>query len=272
MKRVLIPFIIVCFYFSAPAQVMLDSLRLECAIEGVFDDISVDEFNYIYTLQNEEGLLKKYSPKGELNYTYHNEQYGRPTQLMLPNPLSTLLYYPDYQLLVNLDRQLNEIETQQLEVYNPNVEIHVSSQGDIWIFDSFEQQLQLLSEDGEVEQRSDPMYQIAFSVNGETEIQSNANYVFLIEKGRGIYLFDHLANFQTFISMKNIQFIQADKTGFMYLEGKLWKKMDVDKGTIRGLIEFGEIPEIKKILYFKDRCLVLDDEKVSTYTIAQLKK
>lgn len=116
----------------------LDSLFLE-KVEGY---IGRDNFqNYYYTSNNQ--LLKKNKEK---TYNYKNLSLGKIHDIAIENPLQIVLLYKNFNTVVLLDNQLNEVQRIDFNTINSFLTITsvgFGGQNKLWFFDSNSQKIGL---------------------------------------------------------------------------------------------------------------------------------
>ena len=98
--------------------------------------IGVDEFDHIYYLKN--NTLFKKSEDDVINYS--NVQLGKITSVNIQNPFKIVLFYKDFNSVIILDNNLNEltnrIDLTKETLFN-NVElVSISSENDLWLYAS----------------------------------------------------------------------------------------------------------------------------------------
>lgn len=115
----------------------LESIHNECDIFLGFDN----QQNH-YSIKNNV-LNKKKSTK---SYQYNNLSLGKITKVDFQNPLQVLVFYKNFNTIVLLDNQLNEIKKIDfnLKVTPITLEaVALSSQNQIWIYDSISSKIGL---------------------------------------------------------------------------------------------------------------------------------
>ncbi|MEO5582310.1 MAG: hypothetical protein ABIR66_06440 [Saprospiraceae bacterium] len=105
---------------------------------------------YIITDKNEIILM---NPLGEIKQKYSNNYLGLPQFIYFQNPLQVLLFYPDFQTLVILDRSLNELNRILLisyGLYHVNT-IGYSPDKSIWYLDETSGRIKKINQSGNIE-------------------------------------------------------------------------------------------------------------------------
>ena len=117
--------------------VIMDSIR--------FDGdqfLGYDSFGFYYTIKN--NVFAKVKMPGTLEYK--NISLGKITKVDLQNPLKIILFYENFNTVVILDNQLNEIQKMNFSENSIPIvatAIGIASQNQFWIYNSMNLQLGL---------------------------------------------------------------------------------------------------------------------------------
>ncbi|WP_149205617.1 hypothetical protein [Flavobacterium johnsoniae] len=106
------------------------------------DFIGYDSFGYSYQIKN--NVFSKI--KGNEIFEYKNVSLGNITKVDIQNPLKIVLFYEDFNSVVLLDNQLNkmtEINFSQNTIPIVVNAIGMSTQNQLWIFNTLNQQIGL---------------------------------------------------------------------------------------------------------------------------------
>jgi hypothetical protein len=142
MKKQLRLFGLVLFFIcAAQGQIKNATLVSTQSISGS-TFVGIDVLSNLYYLENNVFFKKN---KSQL-WQYKNLSLGKITKIDLQNPLKIVLFYEDFNSVILLDNQLNEI--QKINFSNENnsiiaVAIGIAAQNKLWIFDSSSQKLGL---------------------------------------------------------------------------------------------------------------------------------
>lgn len=104
--------------------------------------IGYDSFGYSYQIKN--NVFSKI--KGSEIFEYKNVSLGNMTKVDIQNPLKIVLFYEDFNSVVLLDNQLNkmtEINFSQNTIPIVVSAIGMSTQNQLWIFNTLNQQIGL---------------------------------------------------------------------------------------------------------------------------------
>lgn len=115
----------------------LEIVKLECDSFLGFDN----QQNSYFIKENV--LIKKSSEK---SYQYNNLGLGKITRVDFQNPLQVVVFYKNFNTVVLLDNQLNEIKKIDFNLKSTPVTLEavaLSSQNQIWIYDSISSKIGL---------------------------------------------------------------------------------------------------------------------------------
>ncbi len=197
--------------------------QLKTVIYGYFTNFTTDQLQQIYTI-NADNELVKYNIEGVELFRYSNNRFGKLQSVDASNPLNPLLFYPDYQLLVIVDRTLNpstQINLFELEelVQSPVVALGIDNQ--IWLYDELNFKLKKLNQSGII---TDSSEDLSLLFRGIPEIeQLDANHIYVVANApeTGLLVFDNFGQFDKEIPIRNIDYFQLEgKRLFYQKEGK----------------------------------------------------
>lgn len=81
---------------------------------------------------------------GEQNWEYKNMALGKITSVDFINPLKIVVFYEDFNTIIILDNQLNEIQKINLQDSNTSIiasNVGMSSQNQLWIYNAVNQKI-----------------------------------------------------------------------------------------------------------------------------------
>ncbi|MFK7049301.1 MULTISPECIES: hypothetical protein [Flavobacterium] len=140
MKKLLYTLLLLLTLFtSAQTYNIIPSLASSKSIEAD-EYIGEDNTGFLYFIKNNTLFKTKNAEK----YQYKNISLGKITRVDLQNPLRILLFFENFNIVIALDNQLNEV--QKLDFNNIDNTITLSAAGtsalnNYWIFNQNNQQL-----------------------------------------------------------------------------------------------------------------------------------
>jgi hypothetical protein len=142
-RKILFLFFIACFFSGAFAQ---NQKNVPVPVSNFTTDadefLGYDSFGFSYQIKN--NVFSKI--KGTEIFEYKNVSLGKITKTDILNPLKIVLYYEDFNSVILLDNQLNkitEINFSQNNVPIVATAIGMSTQNQLWIYNSLNQQIGL---------------------------------------------------------------------------------------------------------------------------------
>jgi len=170
MKRIVIFFFILgCVFVHAQKTDSIIKTELIKKIPLNVDQfIGIDDFENIYAIKNNT-FYKKTATK---TLTYTNTQLGKITSIDIKNPLKILLFYKDFNTVLILDNNLNELTTSinfNNTSFSKNISfVSGSSNNNFWVYSLDDNTLQLYNyQTNEIKFTSQALssYQPDFNVN-----------------------------------------------------------------------------------------------------------
>ncbi len=209
---------------------------------------TTDNLQNIY-IATEKGQVLKYNKNGEKLYEYNNNRLGQIGKIDAANPFVLLLYYPDFQLIILLDRTMSEIKKISLfdlGILEPRA-IAMANDNHIWLFDQVSAVLKKVHQAGQVLFESRNLNQILGQNIRPVFMLERHNQLFLSDPENGLFIFDIFGQLLQKIPIKGIRQFQAFENQLIYAqEGQLHSIiLDVlKKNRIRLPSEKNEIQDV----------------------------
>lgn len=182
---------IVCFFIVARVHAA-DSLLLTIQQPHTF--FTTDAYNNIYAITPAHEIVRR-QITGLNQVTFSNVRYGTPTSIDAGNPLKTMVYYADQQILVILDKMLAEIAVLKFsalnnETYRPTLVCRASGGDHFWLFDELSQRVIRLDEGGNRIAVSEPWYQLFSVQQTPVWMQSQGDQLYIYTTAGTLCVFD----------------------------------------------------------------------------------
>lgn len=185
-------FIVVMFHcFGAKAQ-LKQVARIDTSAKAVY----ADNLDNVYLLSDRDELLK-YDVKGKLRWRYSNNRFGKLHSVDVSDPLRIVLFYADFQQVVVLNNNLNEITAYSF-AKNGNLLVSAVASGNnnsLWIFDRISNALIKLSSNFTEDIRSANLFQLFDEVVDVKKLAASDQDVFLQRKNNGVLQFDRFGGY-----------------------------------------------------------------------------
>ncbi|HLA55134.1 MAG TPA: hypothetical protein VK623_03470 [Flavobacterium sp.] len=120
----------------------LEAARIDSWTSDADEFVGFDKFGYCYTIKNNVFIKSK----GKEILEYNNPATGKITHADIENPLLIVLFYENFNTIILLDNQLNEVRKISFSELNIPIVSHatgLASQNRLWIYDSLTQQIGL---------------------------------------------------------------------------------------------------------------------------------
>ena len=186
-----------------------------------------DHLLQCYLLTPSQELIK-YGPDGLEQFRYNNRRLGTLARVDVTNAFNLLLYYPDYQTALTLDRTLSKTgEWNLLSFGFLNVPVvATSADNQLWLYDAADQRLKKIGPDGVVLVQSDNLMQVLGYSLQPTCLLDRGNLIYLSDPDRGIIVFDAIGQYHFTMPLPGItDFQMLHDGGLIYYQkaGVLWQ-------------------------------------------------
>lgn len=195
-------------------------LKQVAQIDTVAKSVYVDNLDNIYLLSERDELLK-YDRTGKLKWRYSNNRFGRLQSVDVSDPLRIVLFYADFQQVMVLNNNLNEIANYSF-AKNGNLLVSAVASGNnnsLWIFDRTANVLIKLSSNFTEDIRSASLFQLFDEVVDARKIVASDQYVFLQRKSGGILQFDRFGAFVKDLPIDSLSDINITSNTIVYFKG-----------------------------------------------------
>lgn len=199
----------------------------------IIQKIALDPIGQLYTVDS-RNTVRQYRADGSPAFQYNNNTLGRLAHIDPTNPFSILLFYPDFQTIILLDRTLNEenrLVLSSLNLLNTEL-LALSNDNYIWLYDAVDFQLKKIttaraaSSDalGEVLISSDNLsLLLGYDPRPEALVALN-NRLLLNDPRNGILLFNQFGRYDTTLPVKGARSLQMidDRTLVYSRDGRFY--------------------------------------------------
>jgi hypothetical protein len=205
--RACLLFLILLQTYNAAAA---DSLRLLASRAMSARAITVDELGNVYAI-HKDNTLARYNDHCDSTGYYRSTLNGTLGMVDATNPLRLLLYYPAFNKVQILDRQLalkSEVDLRTLHILSATA-VATASDGNIWVYDPFSARILKLDETGNrVSESIDLRQQLSFAPKASFLLERDRQ-LYLCDTAQGVLVFDQFATYITMLPFKGIGTFQA---------------------------------------------------------------
>jgi len=184
--------IVVVFSYGLANAQLKQVAKIDTSAKSVYSD----NLDNIYLLSDRDELLK-YDNKGKLKWRYSNNRFGKLHSVDVSDPLRIVLFYADFQQVVVLNNNLNEITAYSFAKNGNRLVSSVASgnNNSLWIFDRTDNALIKLSSNFTEDIRSANLFQLFDEVVDVKKLAAGDQYVFLQRKNYGVLQFDRFGGY-----------------------------------------------------------------------------
>lgn len=220
MKR-LIALLLNCFIAALlNGSVANAQLKQTAQIDTTAKAIYADNLDHIYLLSDRDELLK-YDNKGKLRWRYNNNRFGKLHSVDVSDPLRVVLFYADFQQVVVLNNNLNEITSYSF-AKNGNLLVSAVASGNnnsLWTFDRAANVLIKLSSNFTEDVRSANLFQIFDEVVDAKKMAASDQYVFLQRKNDSVLQFDRFGGYVRELPIDSLSDFNITSNVIAYFNG-----------------------------------------------------
>lgn len=183
-------FIVLSLFFSQAAiaqdEVTADTLKSNYKL--LFElqlntlHFTTDKLQNIYYISKNNEIVKL-KPDGSEQFRFINKTIGNPTYLDATNPFNLLLFYPDYQTVLTLDRTMNlagQFNLFELGLFGVGA-VGMAGDGHLWLYDMVDFRLKKIGKEGQV---------IVQSADLSLELNRSVSPNFVLERNQRVYVND----------------------------------------------------------------------------------
>ena len=220
-----------CFFSNASCQnARADSLaatggqyELLYTIKIAAKNFTTDKLQNVYLLTPENEVIK-YTPDGKEQFRYPNKTLGDVACLDATNPFHLLLFFPQHQTVLTLDRTMNlsgRFNLLQFGLFQVNA-VGMASDGRLWAYDEVDFRLKKMDADGTVMAEGSDLSLVLGQALRPNFLVEKGQLVYLNVPDQGILVFDIFGQYQKTLPLKGLkEFHVFDDQLIYFSEGKL---------------------------------------------------
>jgi hypothetical protein len=201
-----------------------EAYRLLFTIDAQAKNFTTDKLQNIYLLTPDNEVVK-YTPQGQEQFRYPNKTLGNASCLDATNPFHLLLFFPDYQNVLTLDRTLNptgQFNLLQFGLFQVNA-VGMASDGRLWVFDEVDFRLKKFESDGTLVTEGNDLSLVLGKTIRPNFLVEKDQLVYLNDPKVGILVFDVFGQYQKTLPIQALTEFQVFEDQLIYFkEGKLY--------------------------------------------------
>ena len=227
---------------------------------------TTDKLQQSYLI-NSKNQITKYSAAGQEVFNYNNNTLGNLHVLDATNPFNLLLYYPDFQTVITLDRTLNEtgeINLFDLDIINVPA-IASSNDNNVWIYDDAAFKLKKIDQSGQVLVESDDLSLLLGQAPRPIQIKARENWVYMNDPDLGILIFDGFAQYHKQLDLKNVTSFQLIGEQLIYAQAGKYYNFNLKSFLTKPVLLPKNIKPEAQLSFQKNHLYVLYDGVLKVY-------
>lgn len=229
--------------------------------------IAADKLRQLYIVTPDNEVIK-YSPEGRELYRFNNNTLGTLSLIDATDPFNLLLYYPDFQVAILLDRTLNQLGQFNLWEYGlfqPRA-IGMANDNLLWVYDEVNFTLKKLDRQGQVTAQSDNLNLLLPRPPKPVALLARNNRVYMNDPTMGILVFDNFGQYLRSIPVTGATFFQVleDDTVWRRSNG-VWLQYDPNTQQSRPALLPPDTEGMEQIIIERGRQYVLLPDGVAVY-------
>jgi len=207
---------IALFWHIVAAQTV-DSFTLIHSFEAQVQVLSTDKLKQIYYVSPRQ-VLYKCNEEGKVLFEFSNRYLGTLGKVDASDPFDILLFYPDYQTILFLDRTLNMTADVRLkaEQFPFPALVAVGRDRQVWIYDSALNTVNRMDRQGNIKSSSQDLSLLLGRRFTPNQLVCNERGVYLVDPEQGVLVFDLFAQFQSFLPLAGIEQLQTFDQYLLY--------------------------------------------------------
>ncbi len=208
--------LLVCLSAKANAQLPDSAVW---SVRG--DRFVVDKLQQVY-LVDEAQNLRKYNPDGKEVFMYSNLGLGPLEQVDVTDPFNLLLYYPQFQTAVQLDRTLNERgRLSFLDLGYPQIDMVAQSRDNqLWIYEGLQNRLLKVNAIGQKLAESQNLSLLPEGAPTPDFLAAAGNLVFMGDGNDRLLIFDAFGQYVRTIPLEGRRPVQVSSNNLVLVSAE----------------------------------------------------
>ena len=221
-------------------------------------DFTTDHLQNVYAITPENEVIK-FQPDGREAFRFQNKTLGDSVILDATNPFELLLFYPEYQTVLTLDRTLSlGAQFNLLQLGFPKISaVGMASDGKLWLYDEANFRLKKIAADGSIAAQSADLSLALGRAIQPNFLLEREQVVFLNDPAQGILQFDIFGNYLKTLDIKGLRRFQVAGEQLLFFENGQWQAFHLQALLQRPLKLPEGTPPVENMRLEKDWVFVL---------------
>ncbi|MEN0006696.1 MAG: hypothetical protein AAF798_21255, partial [Bacteroidota bacterium] len=203
----LLPLLLSILFLTAQQKA---TYSLKCSLPTDAALFTTDKLQNTYIATSTNQLLR-YDSECQERFQYNNYTLGNLQSIDVSNPLNIILFYPEFQSIIVLDRTLNfsgEVNLLDLGLINVSC-IGSAVDNNIWVYDDAAFSLKKISQGGTIITSSNDLSLELPTPPSPIQLIARENSVYLNDPKVGILMFNQFGQYQKTIPITHIESFQV---------------------------------------------------------------
>ena len=214
--RIVLIVVFLSLTFRANTQLQLIAERTFPAKTAQF---RVDPLGYPVWFAKD--AVYKMDTTGNLMFQQSVKAFGDITDMDLVNPMKYLVFFREQQLIGFFDNTFTPYQTKtrlsDLDVSYATLVCYSMQFDRIWVFDQDNSKLILFNSEGKRTLETENLYGM-IGLKEPIQMLERFGNLYLVDEGRGVYIFDMFGALINFVEVPNIQWIDVYANNFFYID------------------------------------------------------
>lgn len=195
----------------------VDSFTLKYSFDAQVQVLNTDKLKQIYYVSPRQ-VLYKCNEQGKVLFEFSNRYLGTLSKVDVSDPFDILLFYPDYQTILFLDRTLNMTADVRLkaEQFPLPALVAVGRDRQVWIYDAALNTLNRMDRQGNIKSSSQDLSLLLGRRFIPNQLVCNERGIYLVDPEQGVLIFDLFAQFQSFLPLPGVEQLQTFDQYLLY--------------------------------------------------------
>ena len=227
--------------------------------------LAADNLGNFYSAGNNR--IVKFNNDGKFLALYEEFKYGKVGMADVTNPMKILVYYPDFQTVVTLDRFLSPLSRYSFFDlgYQNVLAVGSSTDGRLWFYDNVDFKLKKIDETGKIFRESQPLNVLLNESPTPNFILERDNAVYVNDPNIGILVFDFFGSYIKTIPLKGLIKFQVLQQQIVFFENSAlhsYNTFSLDKN----IMTLPDTANVAHAVIDKNRLAVLKSDRVDFYS------
>ena len=197
------------------------NFKLERNLEAKTSNFRIDPLGYLIFF--EKDAVYKMDTSKNLLFQQSLKSYGEITDMDVINPMKYLVFFREQQAIGFFDNTFTPYQTgtrlSDLQVSYATLVCYSMQFDRFWVFDQDNSKLILFNTDGKRSLETENLNGL-IGLQDPIQMLERNGHLYIVDKDKGVFIFDMFGSLINFIPVKGIQWIQVDTDNFYYVLDK----------------------------------------------------